>query len=231
MRTARILLGGAIAVAVLAAAPTAGATNECRGLNPCVPVPGPWVVVPVARTTPRQEVQFQLTCPRGFIVAGLDAELSDRAIDLAFLGVSGSPVSPGITTSRSVVFVGSYVGAGAPAPTFRPHIGCVPASGGGGPRTPTGAAAVFPPGQPTVRRVVTARIGATKRVVASCRAGERLVGWYSARGFLTATPPTPALVASLSTTVRGGGQRVVAVAHARQGQAVVQISAVCAGGP
>ena len=231
MRFARLLIGGAAVVAVLAAAPTAGATNECRGLNPCVPVAGPWVVVPVAQTTPRQQVQFQLTCPRGFIVAGLDAELSDRAIDLAFLGVSGSPVSPGITTARSVAFVGSYVGVGAPAPTFRPHVGCVPASGGGGQRTPTGAAAVFPPGQPAVRRVVTTRVGATKRVVASCRAGERLVGWYSARGFLTETPPTTALVDSLSATVRAGGQRVVAVAHMRQGQAVIQVSAVCAGGP
>jgi len=225
------MFSAAVVAGALTVAPSAGATNECRGLNPCVPIAGPWVVVPVGQGVPRAQVQFQLTCPRGFIVAGLDAELSDRAIDVAFLGTSGSPVSPGVTTSRSVVFVGSYVGSGAKAPTFRPHAGCVPASGGGGRRTPTGVTAVFPPGQPTVRRVVTSRVSSTKRIVAACRSGERLVAWYSARGFSTPTPPSTALVGSLSASVSASGQRVIAVAHARQGQAVVQVSAVCAGGP
>ena len=41
----------------------AGATNECRGLNPCVPVAGPWVVVPVGHGASRPQVQYQLTCP------------------------------------------------------------------------------------------------------------------------------------------------------------------------
>ena len=152
-----LLLGAALALGALAAAPTAGATNECRGLNPCVPVAGPWVVVPVGKSAQPPQVQYQLTCPRGYVVAGLDVELSDRAIEVTFLGSSGSPVSPGITTSRTVVFVGTYVGTGARAPTFRPHAGCVPAAGGGQ-RTPTGVGAVFPPGKPTVRRVSTAGV-------------------------------------------------------------------------
>jgi hypothetical protein len=225
----RLLVGAALALAVLATAPAAGATSECRGLNPCVPIAGPWVVVPVSTAIPRPQVQFQLTCPRGFVVAGLDAELSDRAIDVTFLGTSGSPVSPGVSTSQSVVFVGSYVGAGARAPTFRPHAGCVPASGGGQ-RTPTGVKPVYPPGQPAVRRVVTARVTASKRITASCRTGERLVAWYSARGFATPAPPTANLVASLSTSIRALGDRVVADARARGGQGIVQVSAVCAGG-
>jgi hypothetical protein len=225
-----VLACAVVGAALAAASPSAAATNECRGFMVCVPIAGPWVVVPVGDTAPRPQVQFQLTCPRGFIVGGLDAELTDRTIEVNFLGASGSPVSPGVTTSRSVVFVASYVGAGARAPTFRPHAGCVPATGGGGRRTPTSVRAVVPPGQPTVRRVVTMRVATTKRIVASCRPAERLVAWYSARGFTTSTPPAESLVASLSTEVKTQGDRVIAVANARQGQAVVQVSAVCAGG-
>lgn len=224
-----LVLGGALAAAALTVAPTAGATNECRGLNPCVPVAGPWVVVPTGTGVPQPEVQYQLTCPRGFVVAGLDAELSDRAIDITFLGSSGAPVSPGVTTSRTVVFVGTYTGTSPRAPTFKPHAGCVPAAGGGQ-RTPTALKTVFPPGQPTVRRVTTAGVTSTRRIVAACRPGERLVAWYSARGFDTQAPPAPALVASLSTRVSVRGDSVVALARAGRGQGVVQVAAVCAGG-
>ena len=99
---------------------------------------------------PRPQVQFQLTCPKGYIVGGLDAELTDRAIDVWFLGAAGSPVAPGTTTSRTIVFVATYVGVGrarADVPAARrlhprrrrrpPHADRVPA--------------VFPPGKPTVR--------------------------------------------------------------------------------
>ena len=109
----------------------AGATNECRGLNPCVAVAGPWVVVP---SLGAGKAQYQLTCPKGYAVGGTDAELSDRAIDLAFLATSGRPSRPGITTSRTLVFLASYVGKATRPPTFRPHIGCIPATGGGGGR-------------------------------------------------------------------------------------------------
>ena len=228
--TGRILLGGTVAAAALVAAPTAGATNECRGFVICAPVAGPWVVLPMARTLQRPKVQYQLTCPRGFVVGGVDAELSDRAIDVAFLGSSGSPIQPGVTTSRSVVFLGSYVGAGARAPTFRPHAGCIPASGGGE-RTPTGLAAVFPPGRPTVRRVVTTRIVATRQIVAACRLGERLVDWYWTRGFATPAPPSAALVQSLTGRARAYANHVVVFVHAGRGEGVVQVGAVCAGGP
>ena len=101
-----------------------------------------------------------------------------------------------MTTSRSIVFVASYVGERPRAPTFRPHIGCIPATGGGT-RTPTGVRAVTPPGHPTTRRVVTERVRGESTVDTTCRADERLVGWYLARGFGTPTPPSPALVSSL----------------------------------
>lgn len=220
-----LVLAGVISAALAVGVAPAAATDECRGLNPCVPVAGPWVVVPVSRAVPRPQVQYQLTCPQGFVVGGVDAELTDRAIDVSIVGTSGSPVGPGVTTSRAVVFVASYVGAGARAPTIRPHAGCVPATGGGQ-RTPTAVA----PGKPTTRRVRTARVSSSATIAVSCRADERLVAAYSARGFFTPAPPGPALVASLSATQRISGNRVVVTARARQGKGAVQVAAVCAGG-
>ena len=97
----RILVLAALVLSVFAArVDVASATNECRGFMSCVPVAGPWVVVPVSSRTQRPQVQFQLTCPKGFIVGGVDAELSDRAIEIFFLGTPGSPVAPSRTTSR-----------------------------------------------------------------------------------------------------------------------------------
>src|SRR5205085_1130211 len=110
------------------------------------------------------------------------------------LATSGAPVSPGVTTSRTLVFVASYTGRKAAPQTFRPHIGCIPANGGGQ-RTPTG---VVPPGSPTLRRVVTARVAGNRRIVVACRENERLVNWYASRGFATSAPPAPGLIASLS---------------------------------
>ena len=99
----RLVRAGAALVAVVAAlatASSAGGANECDGMMVCIPVAGPWVVVPVSGGVPRPRVEYQLTCPRGHIVGGLDARISDRAIDVNFLGTLGSPVNPGITTRR-----------------------------------------------------------------------------------------------------------------------------------
>ena len=85
-----LLLCGVLAAVLAAGAGPAQATNECRGLQVCVRVQGPWVVVPASLGTQRPAVQFQLSCPRGFVAGGLDAELSDRAIDMDFLCLLGS---------------------------------------------------------------------------------------------------------------------------------------------
>jgi hypothetical protein len=245
----RLLAIAAVAAAALAAgvAP-AGATNECRGLQVCVPVAGPWVVVPVATSVPRPHVEFQLSCPRGYIVGGIDVELSDRAIDVSFLGRSGSPVNPGITTTQDTVFLGTYVGNAAAVASFRPHLGCIPASGGGGrepaavhvsapPGQPKAPAAVraFAPGQPTTRRVRTVPILPGSRTVAQgCAAGERLIAATHALAFFTPAPPARLLVAGVTLTQALRGDRVVVAAHgnaaARTAGAVVQVDAVCAGG-
>ncbi len=234
--TARVLLVlAALAAAAAVLATPAGATNECKGFQVCVPVAGPWVVVPAAASVPRPRVEFQLTCPRGYIVGGLDAELTDRAIDVGFLGTLGTPVNPGITTARSAVFLASYVGAGSGPQTFRPHVGCIPAAGGGR-RIPTSATKTVPPGQPTVRRTRTARIpaGATRTVTATCSANERLVGASHAVGFYTEAPPTRTQIAAATTRARIRGRSVAVTARggfALSGvRAVVQVSAVCAGG-
>lgn len=229
----RLALAFAAAVAVLAlGAGPAGATNECRGLQVCISVAGPWVLVPTSGT-PRPHVEFQLTCPRRFIVGGLDAELSDRAIDIQFDGRLGSPVNPGVTTSTSAVFRATYAGARKNgAPSFRPRLGCIPASGGGG-GIPT-ARRVFPPGQPTARHVRTVDLRpGLQHVTQRCAAGERLVRAARAVGFYTAAPPAPRLGRSVKTSQKLLATAVVVAARAGSldgTRAVVQVAAVCSGG-
>ena len=232
-RAALVVVG--LACAVLAAGATrAGATNECRGLMVCVRVVGPWVVVPTRSGVPRRRVEFQLSCPRRFLVGGLDAELSDPAIDIAFYGKVGSPVAPGITTSRTAVFVATFVGSSRRSVTFRPHLGCVPANGAGG-RIPT-SAVVVPPGQPTVRRVRTLRVrpGRTRYLAAGCASAERLVAGSHAVGFWTARPPAARLVAAVAARQRLARGHVVVSARGSfalgRVRAIVQVSAICAGG-
>lgn len=225
----KVLVLAALCAALTAGSGPAQAADECDGLMVCIPVAGPWVVVPVGTSVPRPRVEYQLTCPRGFIVGGVDARLSDRGIDVTFIGTLGSPVNPGITTSRSVVFVASYVGATARAPSFRPFIGCMPASGGG--RIPT-AVGVVRPGDPTIRRVNTVRVRPGARTVASaCRAREVLVGASHAFGFRTPQPPSASVISTVSGTraVRGNRVLVAARGDAELGtvRAVVQVHAVC----
>jgi hypothetical protein len=237
----RLLVVPLACVAALSAtAAPARATNECKGLQVCVRVAGPWVVVPAAQGSVRQSVEFQLSCPRGFIVGGLDAELSDRAIDISFVAKIGSPVNPGISTSRAAVFVATYTGGSPRIATFRPHIGCVPASGGGGGPVPYRASApapsAFPPGQPTTRRVRTLRLraNATQTAVRACAGGERLVRGWHAVGFYTARAPGADLVRSIATSRSVSNGRVVVATRSggavRGIRAIVQVGAVCAGG-
>ena len=226
-----------LATVALAAgvAPAAAKSSECNGLQTCVPIAGPWVVVPVSGGTARPTAEYQLSCPPGFIVGGVDAEVSDRAIDVTFLGGSGSPVNPGITTGRAAVFLASYVGTGASVASFRPHLGCIPASGGGA-RVPT-VVRVFPVGKPVVWRSRNTRLrhGREQTIGLRCAPGERPVGSWDAVGFYTTAPPTPRLVSLVTRgarTVRSGKVQVVARTGdaLRSLRAVVQVGAVCAVG-
>jgi hypothetical protein len=158
--------------------------------------------------------------------------VSVRAVDVSFYGRLGSPVNPGITTGRAVTFVGSNVGRSAGPATFRPFIGCMPSAGGGG-RIPT-AAGAFPVGEPTTRRVTTARVRpGTSTVAVRCLRGERLVGASHAFGFQTRSAPKASLASSVSGSraVRDGRVvvRVRGDAELEGVRAVVQVHAVCAG--
>lgn len=232
--SARLATIIAVAALALATAGSAGGANECEGLMVCVPVAGPWVVVPSSGGASRPRAEWQLTCPRGHVVGGLDARLSVRAIDVSFHGALGSPVTPGITTSRSVVFTAAHVGGTARGPTFKPFIGCMPAAGGGV-RVPTSATA-FPPGRPTARRVKTVRVRpGTATVSQACRPRERLVGASHAFAFDTRRPPEASLVGSVSGAQAVQGNRVVVLvrgdAELTGVRALVQVHAVCAVAP
>ncbi len=230
----RLLPAAAVAAATLAlGASPAGATNECHGLQVCVRVAGPWVVVPASLGTPRSRVDYQLSCPRGFVVGGLDAQLSERAIDVEFAGKLGSPINPGVTTTRSALFRATYTGNSPRGPTFRPHLGCIPSVGGGTGPVPFKVRSVFPPGEPTIRRVrnVGLRPG-NRSVVAACAAGERLISGWHAIGFVAAAPPSAVQVGSVVATriLRAGRVEVRVHVGVGAGNAVLQVGAVCGGG-
>lgn len=213
----------AVALACIAAcvfAAGAGATNECRGLRVCVPVIGPWVVAEPG------QVSFQLSCPAKFLVAGLDAELSRPGVDVTFRGSLGTPVNPGITTSRAAEFLARLLTGGTPA-TFRPHVGCVPANGSGQ-RFPT---VVRPrPAVPPVAVQIAVRPG-LHRFVERCPAGKRLAGASHSIGFYSTVPPSAALVRSIAVrqSVNGGVVRIAVHAGALPGMdAIVQVELECA---
>lgn len=208
---------GAVAAAVIA--PSAHATNECRGLTVCVPVAGPWVV-----TTSSARIEYDLSCPARFIVAGLDAELSTRGIDVGFVGAMGAPVNPGITTQRDALFLGRVVRGSNAAATFRPHIGCVPAAGGGG-RAPT-AYDAFAPGHPVDRRVREFAARGSRTVSARCPHREVLQSATHAIGFYRPVPPTAAAVRAVRVAQSTHAGVVKLRIHSSV-DAVVQLDLLC----
>ena len=230
MRLALLLALATLAAGVFAA--EGHATRECDGLEVCIRVPGPWVAIPApSRAARAPSVTYQLSCPRGSVAGGLDARLGDRAIDVVFLGGLGSPVNPGITTSRHVVFVATYAGLPRQPTAFQPLLGCIPTSGGGGRRT----TAVGPraPVSPLTRRVRMVRFGstATRSASVSCTARERLLGSSYAVAFRTRSEPSASVLAGVRVTRTERGRRVVVTA--RRGFAgvasrpEVQVHALC----
>jgi hypothetical protein len=234
----RLVLVPVALVAVLLPAADAAAARECRGLDVCISVPGPWVAVPGARPGATRTVYYQLTCPRRSVVGGLDAVLGDRSLDVRFLGRLGSPVNPGITTARSVVFVATY--ARGRTTYFRPFIGCIPTAGGGGRETTSVRPALAPtavrPARP-IRRVRTLRVraGGVRRLVVSCARGERLVDAAHAVAFRMRSAPTAEVLAGVSSARRRRAGRVEVRARRSEAlpadvRAEVQVHAVCARG-
>jgi hypothetical protein len=219
---ARLVLAS-LALGLLAAlagigAGSANAADECKGLRVCLPFPGPWVVVPAGG------VEYELACPlRGYVVAGTDARVATRDVDVSFRGESGSPVGPGVTTTRSVVFQATRARVGAGPSSFRPFIGCIPTRGGGG-RALTSYSAGTPgvkPSQPVRSLVVTRPVRTRAFVVrVACPAGTRLVGSTHAVAFRQRLSPSDALL---------GAVRVARVAV--DGALVARITSTAAAGP
>jgi hypothetical protein len=188
------LCASTLLCAVAAAAAPAGAASECRGLQVCISVPGPWVVVPAQSGFERTPALYLLACPGGRgIVGGTDAEVSDRALDVSFSGQLGSPVAPGVTTSRSALFSALYAGRTRKATSFRPFLGCIPTSGGGGRST---TSVTFKPGHPVTLRARTVKLapGRVQTVVRACPRGEHLVSSWHAVAFRTKTAPAATLL-------------------------------------
>ena len=233
----RVLLVVLAAAAVAGFGPsTASAGTECDGLIVCIPVKGPWVQVPGGGAP----TYYQLSCPgRGQIIGGLDA---DRAgpLELSFLGTLGGPVGPGVTTSRSAVFVARTTRALA---SFRPLLGCIPTSGGGGrertaytPKRKLTAAA--PVVDATIRRVKDVRLkdAPRERVAHACLAGERLLTFSSAIAFRSKQPLALSALGSVRAQARRAGDRVVVnvrsgVTRPQRMRVELQIHAVCVRGP
>jgi hypothetical protein len=220
------VVAAAVVLSAVAAGP-AGATNECRGLQACVPVAGPWVLAGGGG-----EVEFQLACPKHYTVGGLDAELTTPALQVEFRGALGSPVNPGTTTANSAVFLGRLLRGKDPSATFRPHIGCIPGSGGGQ-RVPT-AFSTYPPSKPAAPKMIELAVHAgTSKHVERCPAGQQLGGATNAITFYTADPPPAALATSVhvTQTIRDG--RVHLAVHAgsivSSYDVLVQVDLVCVG--
>ena len=226
MRALGLAILAALAVAA-ATAPAGGATNECHGIQQCIRVPGPWVVVPAHGTA-----QYLLSCPQGrSVVGGLDAQVTSRAVHVEFLARLGAPVQPGQTTTRYALFRATST---SPKPqVFQPLLGCIPTQGGGG--RSTVSARVTPPG-PSIEyraRIVVIGPGDVKFARIGCNKNEKLVAGWHAVAFRTKQPPSLAGLGLISARhVIAGGQVVVTASSTDtlsvDAHAVVQAGAECA---
>jgi hypothetical protein len=228
-RAALALCAGGLALGVLSAG-TALAADECDGLRVCLPVEGPWVVVPAGG------VDYELACPlAGYVVAGTDARVAARDVDVSFRGEPGSPVGPGVTTRRGVVFHAVRARVEAGTTSFRPFVGCIPTSGGGG-RALTGVAAGaagIKPTQPIRSVVVDTPVGnrSSRTVRVACPAGSRLVGSTHAAAFRQPLPPSAAQLGAVRVrlaVVEGVVVARITTSAAAGTRAEVQVRALCA---
>jgi hypothetical protein len=226
MKTFLIAVVAAASLAA-ASAPTGGATNECHGIQSCIRVPGPWVLVPAGG-----RAQYLLSCPGGrSVVGGLDAQATSRAVRVGFEGRIGAPVQPGVTTTRYALF--RAVSTAHRVQTFQPLLGCIPTQGGGG--RSTVSARVTPAGASLElrSRIVVIGPGQVRVAKVSCLPGEHLVGSWQAIAFRVKKPPPIGSGTLVHVTRTVAGKHVVATAAATDGlsidvHAIVQVGAECA---
>lgn len=215
-----------LALAAAAARP-AGAAAECRGIQKCIHVPGPWVVVPAHGTA-----EYLLSCPGGrSVVGGVDAQVTSRKVHVSFDGRIGAPVQPGVTTTRYAFF--RAVSSSGRAEEFQPRLGCIPVQGGGG-RSTVSARVVSPPGPAIDYRARIVVIGPSQVRVArvACLANESLVGAWHAIAFRTEKPPQLAHVDLVHARRIVSGSQVDVTASSTDAlsidaHAIVQAGAEC----
>lgn len=206
----RVLLAGLVAGAAAAVAwpAAAGAANECRGITACIPVAGPWVLVP--RAAP---AEYLMTCPGRAVVGGLDALSTSDRVHVEFPARVGAPVSPGVTTTRNALFRAVLLGPKRRA-AFQPFVGCIPTQGGGG--RSTVSARVTRPGAPVERfaKNVTVRPGTVAVGEVACPAGSTRVGVWTSVYFKTAAAPSlaQASLVQVARVVRGNRAGVTVAA-------------------
>ena len=226
MRLILVTLAGVLSLT--AATTSAGAaTNECRGIMACIPVAGPWVLVPA-----HSQATYLLACPAGrSVVGGLDAQASSRDVRVSFDGRLGAPVGPGVTTTRYALF--RAVSISGRAQTFQPRLGCVPTQGGGGRSTVSARVTPVGPSLELRARIVIIGPGQVRFAKVACLASEHLVGAWHAIAFRVKQPPKIGAGTLVDVTRTVAGRRVVATATATDGLSidvhpVVQVGAECA---
>jgi hypothetical protein len=227
-----LAVGAALVVALLVGAPSSRAADECKGLQVCIPIAGPWVAIP-APSGLFEQADWKLACPQG-IVGGVDARASEKAVSVDFPGLLGSPVNPGITTAGSLVFRGTYAGRVHHATSYQPYIGCIPQKGGGGrTRTSFAPADAVVPGTSITLRIATLKVlpGRLARASLRCKPGERLLASAASVGLYTNVPPTTPELAAVHVIRARRDQRIL-VSATRAGLAAdvrveVQVQATC----
>jgi hypothetical protein len=227
MRQTLAVIVGALAVVAASATPAHAATSECRGIQTCIRVPGPWVLVPA-----HGRAVYLLMCPRGrSVVGGLDAQASSRAVRVSFDGRIGAPVSPGVTTTRYALF--RAVSTSSRDETFQPRLGCIPLAGGGGRSTVSARITPAGPALELRSRITVVGPGEVRFAKVSCQRSEQLVGAWHAIAFRLKKPPTLGAGTLVHVTHASVGKQVVATATATDGlsvtvNAIVQVGAECA---
>jgi hypothetical protein len=226
MKKIVVTLAGVLSLA--AATTSAGAaTNECRGIMACIPVAGPWVLVPA-----RGQATYLLSCPAGrSIVGGLDAQASSRDVRVSFDGRLGAPVGPGVTTTRYALF--RAISISGRAQTFQPRLGCIPTQGGGGRSTVSARVTPVGPSLELRSRIVIIGPGQVRFAKVACLPSEHLVGAWHATAFRVKQPPKIGASTFVDVTRTVAGRQVVATATATDGLSidvhpVVQVGAECA---
>ena len=160
-----------------------------------------------------------LRCPlRGYIVAGIDARVTDRAIDVSIRGENGAPVGPGVTTGREVLFTAVYTGGaradGLPAlHRLRPDLRRRRARRDRGPQADR-----VRPGKPLDRRVVErgSSPGAPCASSAGVPRGRGCSAPDASFGFRVQQEPGASLLNAVRVRRVVAGRTVTAVAHRRR---------------